>query len=361
MKTLTRFPLAIVSVALLGSAVLSGCGVGEASVADENTLQTATPVPVETTTAFRSDIYATYAASASISSDADAPVTARVGGEVVELLVEEGDRVESGQILARLDGERLKLEMLAAKANLKRAQNEYERNTDLHARGLVSTAMYEGLSFDLASMKATYDLKRLNYDYSNIRAPITGVVSSREIKAGENLAIGHVAFRITENTELVAYLQIPQSELAKFNAGHAATVKVASMPNDEFAATIVRISPTIDTRNGTFRATAIIDNAAGHLAPGMFGRFTIAYEKHANALVIPAHALLDEDEATTVYVVRDNEVVRRAVDVGIEENGRVEILGGLQDDEQVVVVGHSGLRDGSKVLASITDLDRFTG
>jgi membrane fusion protein (multidrug efflux system) len=361
MKTLNRFPTAIVSVTLLGSAILSGCGVGEASIADENTLQAATPVPVETTTAFRSDIYATYAASASITSDADAPVTARVSGEVVELLVEEGDRVESGPILARLDGERLRLEMLAARANLKRAQNDYERNTDLHTRGLVSSAMYEGLKFDLASMKATYDLKRLNHDYSNIRAPIAGVVSSREIKAGENLAIGHLAFRITENTELVAYLQIPQSELAKFKAGHAATVKVASMPHVEFAATIVRISPTIDTRNGTFRATAVIDNAAGDLAPGMFGRFTIAYEKHANALVIPAHALLDEDEVTTVYVVRDNEVVRRAVDVGIEENGRVEILGGLQDDEQVVVVGHSGLRDGSKVLASITDLARFTG
>jgi membrane fusion protein (multidrug efflux system) len=361
MTSLNRFPLAIASLTLIGTAVLSGCGVGEASIADDSTLQAATPVPVETTTAFRSDIYATYAASASISSDADAPVKARVGGEVVELLAEEGDRVESGQILARLDGERLRLEMLAAKANLKRAQNEYERNTDLHARGLVSSAMYEGLKFDLASVKATYDLKRLNYDYSNIRAPITGVVSSREIKAGENLSTGHVAFRVTENTELVAYLQIPQSELAKFDAGDAATVKVASMPNDEFAATIVRISPTIDTRNGTFRATAIIDNAAGDLAPGMFGRFTIAYEKHTNALVIPAHALLAEDDVTTVYVVRNNEVVRRAVDVGIEEDGRVEILGGLRDDEQVVVVGHSGLRDGSKVLASITDLDRFTG
>ena len=361
MKSLTAFPYAIVSLALLGPAVLSGCGVGEASIADENTLQAATPVPVETATPFRSDIYATYAASATISSDADAPVTARVAGEVVELLVEEGDRVEPGQILARLDGERLRLEMLAAKANLKRAQKEYKRNTDLHARGLVSTALYEGLNFDLASSQATYDLKRLNYDYSNIRAPIAGVVSSRDIEAGENLTVGQVAFRITENTELVAYLQIPQSELAKFDAGHAATVKVASMPDVEFAATIVRISPTIDVRNGTFRATAIIDNTAGNLAPGMFGRFTIAYEKHANALVIPAHALLDEDEVTTVYVVRDNEVVRRTVEVGIKENGRVEILGGLQDDEQVVVVGHSGLRDGSKVLASITDLDRFTG
>jgi len=77
--------------------------------------------------------------------------------------------------------------------------------------------------------------------------------------------------------------------------------------------------------------------------------------------VIPANALLDEDEETTVYVVQDDEVVRRAVEVGIEEDGRVEILSGLLDDDQVVVIGHSGLRDGSKVLASVTDLGLFPG
>ncbi len=361
MRNLNPVPATIFAVCLASASLISGCGVGEASVADTDTISAATPVPVETATPFRSDINATYEASASIASDADAPVTARVAGEIIELIVEEGDRVEAGQVLARLDGKRLRLEMLAAKANLDRAQKEYKRNTDLHERGLVSTALFEGLKFDLASLKATYDLKRLNYDYSNIRATIAGVVSSREIKAGQNLAAGQVAFRITETSELIAYLQIPQAELSKFTAGHEATVQVAAKPHTEFSASIVRISPTIDARNGTFRATAIIDNTNGDLAPGMFGRFTISYEKHANALVIPTNALLDEDEETTVYVVQNDEVVRRPVKIGIEENGRVEILDGLLDDDQVVVVGHSGLRDGSKVLASITDLDRFTG
>jgi len=361
MKTNKQIPAIFFAIALSSSTLISGCGVGEASVADADVLSAATPVPVETATPFRSDIYATYDASASIASDADAPVIARVAGDVIELLVEEGDRVEAGQVLARLDGERLRLEVLAAKANLERAKKEYTRNMDLHERGLVSSSMYEGLQFDLESLEATYGLKRLNYNYSNIRATISGVVSSREIKPGQNLAIGQVAFRITETKELVAYLQIPQAELAKFNAGHTATVTVASMPGTDFDATIVRISPTIDVRNGTFRATAIIDNAGGNLAPGMFGRFTIAYEKHANALVIPANALLDEDEETTVYVVQNGEVVRRNVEIGIEEGGRVEILDGLLDEDEIVVVGHSGLRDGSKVLASVTDLDRFAG
>jgi membrane fusion protein (multidrug efflux system) len=361
MKILKPISSIILAIVLASTLVISGCGVGQASVTDTDTILAATPVPVETSTPFRSDIYATYAASASITSDADAPVTARVAGQIVEILVEEGDRVTEGQVLARLDGERVRLEMLSAKANLERAKKEYERNTDLHERGLISSSMFEGLKFDLQSLQATHDLKQLAYDHSNIRATISGVVSSRDIKSGQSLAVGQVAFRITETTELIAYLQIPQSELMKFDAGLDATVTVASMPNASFDATIVRISPTIDSRNGTFRATAIIDNTAGNLAPGMFGRFTVSYEKHSNALVIPADALLDEDEQTSVYVVENDEVTRRTIEVGIEENGRVEILGGLKENDEIVVIGHSGLRDGSKVLAGVTNLERFTG
>lgn len=361
MKTLNSVPAAFYSVILAGSALMSGCGVGEASVDDVDTALEATPVAVETATPLRSNINATYSASASLSSDHDAPAIARVPGEVVELAVEEGDHVVAGQVMARLDGERLRLEMLAAKANLDRAQKELTRNADLHARGLVSTAMFEGLKYDLASLQATYDLKQLNHEYSIIRAPIAGVVSAREIKSGQSLAAGQTAFRITETSELLAHLQIPQTELSKFNVGHKATVEVASMPGRRFAATIIRISPTIDTRNGTFRATALLENADGQLAPGMFGRFTVAYEMHANALVIPKNALLDEDQEKTVYVVQDGAVVRRVVETGFEEDGRVEILDGLQDDDQVVVLGHSSLRDGSKVLASITETDQIKG
>jgi membrane fusion protein (multidrug efflux system) len=361
MKITNPTSSALLITILAGSALISGCGTGEASVSDAETILAATPVPVETGLPSRSDIYATYAATASIASDADAPVTARVSGEVVELLVEEGDRVEAGQALARLDGRRLKLEMLAAKANLERAKKEYVRNTDLYQRGLVSAAMFEGLEFDLRSLEATYDLKRLNYDYSNLRATISGVVSSREIKPGENLNIGQVAFRITETKELIASLKIPQAELSKFHVGDTASLEVASMPGQRFTATIDRISPTIDTRNGTFRATAIIENSNGYLAPGMFGRFTIAYEMHANALLVPTQSVLDEDDASTVYVVHDGEVVRRNVTTGIENDGRIEILSGLQDDDEIVIVGHSGLRDGSKVLASVAAVERYTG
>ena len=348
-------------LALTGIAVIPGCGTGEASVTDAAEVRAATPVPVETSAPFRGDIYATYHATATIESDVDAPVLARVGGEVVELLVEEGDAVKAGQVLARLDGERLRLEMLSARADLERVSGELERYDDLAARGLVSEAMYDGLKFDVDAMQARYDLARLNYEYSAIRATISGVVSGREIKLGQHIPADSVVFRITDTSELVAYLQIPQSELTKFAAGHGAELAVASMPGATFDATIARISPTIDTRNGTFRATAVIRNDSGDLVPGMFARFMIAYEKHTDALLVPSIAIIEEDDEASVYVVSEGAVMRRIVETGIANNGQVEILDGLEDNEEIVVVGHSGLRDGSKVLASNKTIDSFTG
>jgi membrane fusion protein (multidrug efflux system) len=345
----------------LTAALASGCGVGEASVASDSDIEAGTPIPVETAIPSRADIHATYEATTTIASDADAPVVAKVGGEVVRLLVEEGDRVAQGQVLAELDGERLRLEMLSAKANLDQARSEYERYTDLAARGLVSEAMFEGLKYDLEALQATYELARLNFEYSKIRAPIAGVVSSREVKLGQSIDASGIAFRITDTSELLAYLQIPQAELGKFSAGQSAMLTVDAMPGTDYSATIARISPTIDVRNGTFRVTAFIDNRSGELAPGMFARFSIAYERHTDALVIPHAALVEEDDRTSVYVVADGAVTRRVIEVGIESGGLVEILGGLAAGEEIVVTGQSSLRDGSKVLASIKPRASYTG
>ena len=345
----------------LTAALASGCGVGEASVASDTEIEAATPIPVETALPSRADMLATYEATTTIASDADAPGVAKVGGEVVRLLVEEGDRVTEGQVLAELDGERLRLEMLSAKANLDQVQSEYQRYTDLAARGLVSEAMFEALKYDLEALEATYELARLNFDYSKIRAPIDGIVSARDIKLGQSIDASDVAFRITDTSELLAYLQIPQAELGKFSAGQSATLTVDADPRTTYTATIARISPTIDVRNGTFRATAFIDNASGKLAPGMFARFSIAYDRHSDALVIPRAALVEEDDQTSVYVVADGAVARRTIEVGIESGTLVEVIRGLNGDEEVVVTGQSSLRDGSKVLASSSPGSSYTG
>jgi membrane fusion protein (multidrug efflux system) len=340
---------------------LSGCGVGEAKVADVVEQDEAFAMPVEVSFPMHADMYATYLTTSTLESDADAPVLARVAGEVVEIFVEEGSRVEQGQILAKLDGELLRLEMLQARARLDQIKSEYARLLGLHQRGLVSATVYEGLKFDMDALQASYDLKQLEFGYTNVRAPIAGIVSSRETKVGRQVYVNDPMFRITDTSQLVARLKIPQTELPKFSAGQSVTLAVDAMPEVIFTATVDRISPTIDVVTGTFRATAYVENKGGELVPGMFARFSIAYEKHEAALVIPAAALLMEDNIAVVYVVSDDQVERRVIETGIESAGMVEVLGGLGESEAVVTNGQTGLRDGSRVLASNTTPDQISG
>jgi len=356
--------IATTGLAAFFSIALSGCGDVDAKFADDtgNEIQTRiAALPVQVVSANKGDIFATYHTTAAISADAEAPVLAKVDGEVLQILVEEGDRVVAGQVLARLDGEKLRLQMLQAKSALDQVRNEYERFVNLQKKGLVSASSVEGLNFDRDALNANYELQRLSYSYTKIRAPISGVISARDIKIGQHVGRTDATFKITETSRLVAYLKIPQSELVKFSAGHTIEIHVDAMPETTFAATIARISPTVDARNGTFRATAYIDNDAAMLAPGMFARFDIAYDKHVDVLLIPATALIREDRQTVVYVVTDGAAERRTIVTGIESNGRVEVLEGLAANEQIIVTGQGSLRDGSKVLTSIPTGTSATG
>ena len=106
---LKKLYLAALTVAT--TLLTSACGVGQASATDEETTAISAPLPVEVVRPLKAEMNATYRTTTTIESDADAPVPARVSGEVIDILVEEGDRVVQGQVLARLDGERLRLEM----------------------------------------------------------------------------------------------------------------------------------------------------------------------------------------------------------------------------------------------------------
>lgn len=343
-------PFTITFLPLLASAALAGCDVRAAKV-DSAVPPEPGALPVDTVAPSRGDVYASYAATGILAADADAPVIARVAGEVVTIAVEEGGRVSKGQLLARLDGERLRLRMREQAARLDLSRREFDRLARLHAKGLVSRAARDRAEFELEALDATYRLTRLDYEYTAIRAPIDGIVSARYVKTGQAVGAGAAVFHVTDTRRLVTELLVPQAELLRITPGDTASVLVDALPGEVFEASIARVSPTIDPVTGTFRATAYVDNRDGRLAPGMFGRFDIAFEKHVNALLIPGHAILREDGEDVVFVVDGDTAERRPVSLGIEDGGMVEILGGLQEGEAVVVSGQGNLRDGARVLA----------
>ncbi len=252
-------------------------------------------------------------------------------------------------MLARLDGERLKLAMERAGADYRRAKKEYDRNLNLLELDLVAPGTFENLKFEAAALKAAYEIARLNYGYTQVKAPIDGVIAERLVKTGNHLQPNQQLFVITDPSQLILELHVPQQNMGRFGAGQAADIKADALPSQLFKATVERISPRIDRSTGTFRVTLRIHDRSGILRPGMFARVAVVYDVHNDAVMVPVDAILDEDIEKSLFVIEDGIARRRIIETGITDRDMVEILKGINDADTVVVVGHGGLRDGTPV------------
>lgn len=342
--SLNRFGPAVFAGALLLAACQSEQH-GEAESGEEES----PPIPVETGQPTRGDVYAMYTGTAPIEAYAEADVIAKVHGEVRELLVEEGDEVTKGQILARLDGDRLRLELNQSEANLRKLQRDYERNVDLKAKGLISEGDFEKIKFEMEALEASFNLASLELDYTQIRAPIDGVIAERYIKLGNTINVGEPAFRVTGLDPLVAYLHVPEREYRHIEAGQPVGIQIDALPGDPIAASVSRVSPIVDPQTGTFKITVEIIDENRRIKPGMFGRMSVVYDVHENALQIPRSALVEETGSLSVFVVEDGLAKRRIVTTGYGNRGMIEISSGVKEGEQVVTVGQVSLKQDSKV------------
>ncbi|MEM9322476.1 MAG: efflux RND transporter periplasmic adaptor subunit [Pseudomonadota bacterium] len=345
---------------LLLSLTLAACGGGDGNTdgdvdGDETVAengeseQPETIIPVEVMTVGRGDIFAAYTGSASLEAFDEASVVAKVGGEVRQILVEEGDFVQRGDVLARLDGDRLRLELEQSRANVARLEQEYERSVELNQKGLVAASAFETTKYELDGLKAQFELAKLEYAYTTIRAPISGVVSTRDIKVGNTIERNAPTFTITALDPLVAYLYVPEREFGRIDAGQPVRMRIDALPGKLFEGTVARISPTVDPETGTFKATVEISDSESRLKPGMFGRLAVIYDQQRNTLLLPRDALIETTSGSSVFVVRDGVAERVDVETGYAWEGEVAVLEGLADEDQVVVVGQAALKTGSKV------------
>jgi membrane fusion protein (multidrug efflux system) len=306
------------------------------------------PVPVEVAQVAKRPIQASYHGTAALEAPNEAQVVAKTSGVLLQLLVEEGDAVKAGQVLARIDPDRPRLELQRADAMLKKLQAEAARSKELFERKLVAADVYERIRFDIATQQAAYDMAKLELSYTNIVAPIDGVIAQRMVKQGNLIQLNSTLFRIVDATELDAVLNVPEKELATLSAGLEATMEVDALPGKPFTGRIDRVSPVVDAGSGTFKVTVRFASQ-GVLKPGMFGRVGVIHSQREDALTIPRTALLEDAGESAVFAVRDNKAVRVPIQLGYVNGELAEIRSGLSEGDSVVTAGKVTLRDGSKV------------
>jgi membrane fusion protein (multidrug efflux system) len=335
--------IALIAVA----AVLVGCGRGSHSEANGED-ETVT-VPVEVGVVTTGDIASYFTGSATLEAEDETEVVAKVGGVVERIIVEEGDWVAVGQVLASLDDEKLAVQMEQATANLQKLESEFERSKELFASSLISAQEFQRVKFECDHQKATHDLAKLDLEYTSIRAPISGVVSERLIKVGNMLVANQATFRVTDLDPLLAVLHVPERQMAKLRVGHRARLAVDAIDDEEFAGRIERISPVVDPTTGTVKVSIEVHDASRRLKPGMFARVHIVHDVHASTVLAPRDAIIEEDDKSSVFVVRDSTAYRQTVETGYVNSIHIEVLSGLEDGDTVVTLGKGSLKDSTRV------------
>jgi membrane fusion protein (multidrug efflux system) len=307
-------------------------------------------IPVEVATAENNDVAAYYSGTTTIESDVKATVVSQITGVVLEINAEEGDYVEAGAVLARVETDRYRLELERSNATLKQLETDFERKKELFDKKLVSADDFERVSAQYEAQKASVGLAQLNLRYTSIRAPISGYVSERMVRVGNLVELYQATFRINSYDPLLAVLNVPERELSVLHKGLEVSVRLDALPNRVFGGKVTRISPVIDPNTGTFRVTAEIDDAEKLIRPGLFGRVDILYDLHENVPMIPRSAIITEDKKSHVFVIgEESNVTRRAVDLGFERDGMVEIVEGVVAGDKVVTAGKGSLSDGTQV------------
>lgn len=339
----------------LGLVSLAACGKhGGDAAAKYGTDKAPDPIVVEVAAVARRPIVASYTGTAPLDPTADAQVVAKTSGVALQVMVEEGQSVKAGEVLARLDPARAELQLAQANAQLRKLEADFQRSQSLAQQKLISASDFDTIRFNLANARATADMARLELSYAAVRSPISGVVAQRMTKPGNFVQINSPVFRVVDTSRLEATLNVPERDVERIHAGMPATLTVDALPGHTFTGKVDRVAPVVDAGSGTFRVICVF-SGDGVLQPGMFGRIAIAYDRKAEAIAIPRTALLDDTDGSEVFVVEQGKAKRVALQTGTQDGPWIEVLKGLTPGQQVVVAGKAALRDGSAVQVLAPD------
>ncbi len=349
----------LAALVLATALVLAACGDANGDSAGKDGKEKVPAVPVEVAATQRAEMAALYTGTAPVESDRKAFVMPKVQGEIRQVLADEGQRVRAGQLLARLDGDKLRLEVALNEATMNKLDRDYKRNLELQQKGLVSATALDNLKYELEAATANWQLARLQLSYCDIRSPIDGTVTQRldVMKVGNTVTpVGGVIestdssmFVVEDLDTLMLRVNVPERELAKLSVGQNAELTFDAVPNRAFVGKISLISPYVNADTATFAVRIHVTETGGLLRPGMFARVAIVYERKLDALQIPRTALLDGDGPPKVFVVKDGKAAERAVKLGLTNGAWIEVTNGLKDGEQVVVVGQGAVKPGAAV------------
>ena len=265
------------------------------------------------------------------------------------MLVEEGQNVSRGQLLAKLQDDEQRHGVARAQGQLAKARADFARQERLYEQKLISEQVFTQAKHDFEQLEIALADARQAWAYTEVRAPIAGTVAVRTVKPGDVVAMDQTLFEIVDFGTLVVRVYVPEREVARVRPGQPVRILSQSMPGVPFHGTVNRVAPVVDPKTGTVKVTVAVPHKPG-LMPGMFLDVQLVTAVRQDALLLPKRALLlDHDQAWVYRLKPDSTVERLLVQPALEDAANVEVRQGLAAGDRVVVAGQAGLKPGAKV------------
>ena len=303
--------------------------------------------------------------SGSLAPLAQATVKSRTSGVVLESGLREGMNVSAGQVLARLDqadqsarAAQQQAMLDEANARLALAVKNNQNSQALLKQNYISQNSYDTTQSNVAlaqasvkSAQAQLQLARNALNDTQIKSPMSGVISKRHVQAGEKLSPDMPVFTIVNLQQLTLEAQVPSSEIPRVKVGQEVQFRVEGYPGRTFAGKVARINPTVEMGSRSMLVYISVNNADNALSGGMFAKGAITTQKSNVMPIIPLAALRKEQDADVVYKIEGGKVVSQPVKLGLrnEEEGIVEVTDGLSGGANLVVGKLEGVKPGVKV------------
>lgn len=323
-------------------------------------------LPTDVTLVKTRDLRQLLPLSGSLRAVNQVSVKAKVPGEVREVLVREGEAVKAGQVLVRMDAseyqarvDQAKGSLMAARGQLDMATKTRNNNKALLDKGFISRNAFDNADsqFEIAranveSAQGALDVAQKALADTVIRAPISGLVSSRAVQPGEKVSADNRLLDVVDLAQMEMEAAVPAADIMSVALGQEVQVKIEGIPAP-LMGKVARINPATQAGSRSIMVYVQIDNPQNVLRAGMFGEAQLTVAKKAGVLTVPQSAIQNDAGNTYVYAIENGKLAQKPVALGIRgddgEGAAVEVLKGIDNGAQIVRTNLGSLRSGTTV------------
>lgn len=285
----------------------------------------------------------------SVLANESVKITSVVSEKIQRILFEEGVFVKKNQLLIELLDNEEKAILNQVNAELEEANTNYKRALKLSERGNISQSILDNRLMVKKKLSGKINEISAQLEDHKIKAPFDGFTGIRNFSEGSFVKPGDVITELHDIKTLKVQVYVPESFSNKIEKGDIFLLDISNNIPQNISGKIYVIDPTIDKNTRSFRVMGKIQNPKNKIKPGMMVNLKIPLDER-NSFVIRENAIINEDDISYVFLVdKDNKIIKKKVELGIRNNGVVEIIKGLESDDMIVYEGINKIQEGSLV------------